>query len=861
MKNAVTPFFKGDVKTGQNSFLSVPVSVEDLHSCEWSRNFWVAVNGAEPWSVTGVGTGYLGEDEISCSARITPGSFSVTRLNANLGLEAEVGVFAPEGSCALEVMLVTLRNTGSKRVSFQPTYCIPAYCRSADNLRSHRQLTSLLHRVSGLRHGFRIKPTMNFDERGHQLNATGYFISGFDGAGHPPVGGWASSEDFCGPRHGLLRPDAVFHRLAPRAFSAHFEDGREAVGALRFADANLDPGESAEYVIILAVSDKDELPEIDRLGVPGAAVKAKLATEERWHQLLDKVKLTTGESDFDQWFRWVQLQPFLRRLYGCSFMPDHDYGRGGRGWRDIWQDMLGLIMTDPAAARTDLVSFFSGIRWDGSNATIIGEKPGEFLSDRDGISRVWSDHGVWPWRTVKMYIDQTGDTGILFAMARYWQDRQIRRARNFDATWAPAHGTWQKDRDGRIVEGTVLEHILLQHYVAFFHVGEHNLLMLEGADWNDGIDMARTRGETVHFGAVYAGNMRTIADMLEQVRETDGTGAIALPAELKELMAFGQRPLYGNWKAKRQHLDRFFDAVTPNLSGKRETVALVQLIADLREKADDVFARTRSQEWLEAPGAGSFYNAYYDEQGMRVDGATADRGLQMNLAAQAMGLLAGLPDPAQVDAIIRSVNRILCQGITGLPALCTDTGGPYMALGRNFGYAYGNKENGAPFSHMVVMYAAGLAQNGRVAEAYRMLRLLYENCIASSRSRMFPGIPEYFEPDGRGVYCYLTGSAAWYVMVFITAILGVAARVGNLVISPNFAATGLTPADCIIRLPFAGRRLVIRFSGSGAAIAGISLNGKLREFPRDTDGNVVVPRSDFEALPADGVADLMVIFA
>ena len=82
------------------------------------------------------------------------------------------------------------------------------------------------------------------------------------------------------------------------------------------------------------------------------------------------------EPTFDTWMAWVSLQPHLRRIYGCSFLPHHDYGRGGRGWRDLWQDCLSLILIDPESVRSDLKNFFAGIRADGTNATIIGSQSG-----------------------------------------------------------------------------------------------------------------------------------------------------------------------------------------------------------------------------------------------------------------------------------------------------------------------------------------------------------------------------------------------------------------------------------------------------------------------------------------------------
>ena len=140
--------------------------------------------------------------------------------------------------------------------------------------------------------------------------------------------------------------------------------------------------------------------------------KAFQSVREYWQQKVN-VRYHTGNPDFDFWMRWISFQPFLRRIYGCSFLPHHDYGRGGRGWRDLWQDCLSLLLMDPSDVRQMIVGNYNGVRIDGTNATIIGHKQGEFVSDRNGINRVWMDHGVWPFMTTKLYIDQTGDIQVL----------------------------------------------------------------------------------------------------------------------------------------------------------------------------------------------------------------------------------------------------------------------------------------------------------------------------------------------------------------------------------------------------------------------------------------------------------------
>ena len=81
--------------------------------------------------------------------------------------------------------------------------------------------------------------------------------------------------------------------------------------------------------------------------------------------------------------------------------------------------MAGLSFTshydllNPEGVREMVVDNYGGVRIDGTNATIIGEKKGEFIADRNGIARVWMDHGMWPFMTTKLYIDQSGDVDVL----------------------------------------------------------------------------------------------------------------------------------------------------------------------------------------------------------------------------------------------------------------------------------------------------------------------------------------------------------------------------------------------------------------------------------------------------------------
>ena len=102
-----------------------------------------------------------------------------------------------------------------------------------------------------------------------------------------------------------------------------------------------------------------------------------------------------------------------------------------------------------------------------------------------------------------------------------------------------------------------------------------------------------------------------------------------------------------------------------------------------------------------------------------------------------------------------------------------------------FGFAYGEKENGAVFSHMAVMYANALYRRGFVQEGWKALKSLADTALDFDTSRIYPGIPEYFRADGRGMYHYLTGAASWYMMTMITQVFGVRGEAGICCWSPS----------------------------------------------------------------------------
>ncbi|MGQ9839347.1 MAG: GH36-type glycosyl hydrolase domain-containing protein [Anaerolineae bacterium] len=839
MMSAITPTLHGDTKTGQNTFLTLPVSVEDLHNTRSARNFWVYVDGFGPWSATGNSAPQIAETFATDSPEtvtLEAGLLwhKVTRRNARLGLAAEITNFVPAGDDQLELMQVTLTNIGPAPLTLTPTAAIPIYGRSADNLRDHRHVTSLLHRIRTVRHGVVVQPTLTFDERGHRPNTVTYAVLGAAGDGAAPTAFFPVVEDFIGEGGNLEWPQAVLAPDVPGLPAGAAVDGYEAIGALRFADVTLAPGEARTYVLVLAALADDSgasgieplgghsrhaekpaeasTPEqflIQRYGNATRFAEWLDRTRDHWQAKVAPLAFRTADPDFDRWLKWVTVQPYLRRLFGNSFLPYHDYGRGGRGWRDLWQDCLALLMLEPEPVRNLLFDSFAGVRMDGSNATIIGSRPGEFLADRNNIPRVWMDHGAWPYLTTRLYIDRSGDLGFLLQEQAYFKDLHINRCQAKDEAWALEQGTQLRTRTGEVARGSVLEHLLVQHLTAFFNAGAAGNILLEGADWNDGMDMARERGESVAFTALYAGNLADLSELVLVLGRL-GIAEIELAAELLPLLDTLAAPVdYADVAARRGRLHAYFTTCAHAISGDKVKVGLADLARDLAAKADWLTAHLRQHEWVTDRAGHGWFNGYYDNDGRRVEGE-GPHGVRMTLTGQVFTLMAGIATDDQARAIVAAADRHLYDLRLGGYRLNTDFGGMQFNLGRCFGFAFGHKENGAMFSHMAVMYANALYRRGMIREGWRVLAEIHSHCQDFTISRMYPGLPEYISERGRGMYPWLTGSASWYLLTLLNEVFGVRGDLGDLLLAPRLVAAQFDEGgEAAVRTQFAGRDLEI----------------------------------------------------
>lgn len=812
IKSSITPHLGGDIKTDKDHYLTKPASVEDLR--QNLRNFFCCVNGKDVISFA---------DNNKQNSTVEAGLLwhKVRASYKDVGLQLEALNFIPVSGEQVELMRVTVKNYSKTKCTITPTFNLPIFGRTLANKHDHEHVTSLLHRIKQLPNGVSVKPTMVFDERGHQINETVYYVLGVDANGTNPVGTFPTVEHFYGDGGDSSAPKAVVDNISPMEHSQETLEGKEATGALRFEDKELAPGETIDYLMAMGVeSGGKNIQDIVKTFLSQETFKNALEKNKSyWAQKAGTIQLLSGDPSYDAWMRWVMVQPMLRRIYGCSFLPEHDYGKGGKGWRDIWQDLLSLTLIEPENIREVLINNFAGVRIDGSNATIIGSGSGEFVADRNRIARVWMDHGAWPFVTLLLYINQTGDYDILFEDSTYFRDVQLSRTFEKDFSWTPKNGNFLNDKNVKIYKGSLIEHVLVEHLVQFFNVGEHNITRLEDADWNDGLDMARERGESVTFMSFYGGNFLALADLLEDLSKTKSVDEVVLAIEVKALLdSLTDAPVnYDDAQAKQKLLfEVYFPSVQPEISGEKTKVPIKKVIEDLRLKGNWIFEQIHKNEIITEEKGGqthSWFNGYYDNNGDRVEGAVKDR-LRMTLIGQVFPIMSGLANEQEIKSAVKAVGQYLKDEKLGGFRLNTNFDIPhYMDLGRAFGFAYGTKENGAFFSHMIVMYAYALYKRGFVREGHEVLQSIYNMCVDTEKSKIYPGIPEYFDSQGRGYYHYLTGAASWLILTQLTQVFGVRGEGGDLLLAPKlvkkeFDSETLTAS---VSCYFAGKKVIVAY--------------------------------------------------
>ena len=265
------------------------------------------------------------------------------------------------------------------------------------------------------------------------------------------------AEEFMGVYRGYQNPLAVQRGHCSNSIG----DGRDIVGVIQH-DLELAPGEEKRFVVTLGVAfQKEDAYRTKQLYDQWEEAEHALQEVKRyWDDYLSRTWCETPDRNFNLSFNiWNKYQSWVTSRW--SRMDSYYIGGSSIiGFRDSWQDILGVLPNDIEWAKQRTLYMLEHQFPDGSTLhnwdplTNIGVKTGH------------SDDPLWLVLGVVEYLKESGDLAFLDEPAPYY--------------------------DGG--SETVRQHVIHALDYSLSRMSRQHIPLIEAADWNDALDQVGRQG-------------------------------------------------------------------------------------------------------------------------------------------------------------------------------------------------------------------------------------------------------------------------------------------------------------------------------------------------------------------------------
>jgi cyclic beta-1,2-glucan synthetase len=469
---------------------------------------------------------------------------------------------------------------------------------------------------------------------------------------------------------------------------------------------------ASEEVFFLVGEGKDRDESLKLIGQIQSSAEVEAvwqAVQKNWDEILNVITVETPDPAMNIMLnRWLMYQTLACRLWGRTALYQSS---GAFGFRDQLQDVMALLHTRPEIARAQILEA-ARHQFEAGDVLHWWNPPAG-----RGVRTRFSDDLLWlPFVTAE-YISATGDKSILNETLPFLKGEALKAG---EAERYTQYGAAQES------------HTLYEHCRRAIEKGNtsggHNLPLMGGGDWNDGMNRVGMdgRGESVWLGWFLHATLKRFAP-------------------LAALMKDDPAPYL-------QHADKLAQALE---------------------------FHTWDGEW--------YLRAFYDD-GSKM-GSHESIECQIDSIAQSWAVLSSAADSARAAQAMGSVNKRLVKEAEQMILLFTP---PFDKSaydpGYIKGYLPGVRENGGQYTHAAIWTAwafAKLGQGDRATELFRMLNPIShaDTPEKTARYKVEPyviaadiyGVPPHV---GRGGWTWYTGSSAWMYRLGIEAILGIT-RLGN----------------------------------------------------------------------------------
>ena len=262
-----------------------------------------------------------------------------------------------------------------------------------------------------------------------------------------------------------------------------------SVGVLK-REITLRPGESAQLAFFLGHCGNET--DLSRLLPHLTAARAR-AARAAWQERLGRLQFYLPDPMLSGYLNG--FLPYQVRAARLQMRAGFYQAGGAWGFRDQLQDMLSLLYTEPERVRVHLLLC-------AARQYTQGDVQHWWHPEGAGVrTRISDDRLFLPYVTAR-YVHVTGDSDVLRLHAPYLASPELAESeRDRYETPAVTRET-----------GTLMEHCL--RAIARMRFGPHGIPLMEGGDWNDG--MNRVGGESAWLGFFLIMVLRDFAPLCDE---------------------------------------------------------------------------------------------------------------------------------------------------------------------------------------------------------------------------------------------------------------------------------------------------------------------------------------------------------